>query len=84
MDAAEVRDKVKEVIANVTGIEAGEIADEANFVDDLGLDSLSLLEIAVDVDYAFKLGLPEERLQALRTVQDTVDLVLAHRVEAAA
>lgn len=70
-----VRVKIKEIISNVTGIAPEELADDAAFVDDLNLDSLSLLEIGVDVDYEFKLGVPEERLQRLRTVQDAVDLV---------
>lgn len=76
MDVAEVREKIKEIIANVTNIDPSEIADDANFVEDLQLDSLSLLEVGVDVDYEFRLGVPEERLQELRTVQDSVDLVM--------
>ena len=72
----EIRGKIKEIIANITNIDPGEIPDKASFVEDLQLDSLSLLEIGVDVDYEFKLGVPEERLQELRTVQDSVDLVL--------
>jgi acyl carrier protein len=75
----EVRLKIKQIISNVTNIEVAEIADDASFLDDLQLDSLSLLEIGVDVDYEFKLGVPEERLQQLRTVQDSVDLVLEVR-----
>ncbi len=76
MDVVEVRAKVKEIISNVTDIDPAEIGDTASFVEDLQLDSLSLLEIGVDVDYEFKLGVPEERLQELRTVQDSVDLVI--------
>ena len=45
---------------------AEDIADNASYADDLGLDSLTLLEIGVDMDYEFKLGLPEERLQHIQ------------------
>lgn len=83
MDVAEVRSKIKEIIANVTNIDPAEIADNAHFIDDLQLDSLSLLEIGVDVDYEFRLGVPEERLQELRTVQDSVDLVMQVKAPAA-
>ncbi|RMH15737.1 MAG: acyl carrier protein [Acidobacteria bacterium] len=76
MEAAAIRSKIKEIISNVTNIPVEEIGDRASFRDDLDLDSLSLLEIGVDVDYAFKLGLPEEQIQEIQTVQDTVDLVL--------
>ncbi len=74
MDTAEISSKIKGIIANVTGIEAEEIDDDASFVDDLGMDSLSLLEIGVDVDYEFKLGVPEEELGQLRTVREAVAL----------
>ena len=76
MDLIEIRAKVKEIIANVTNIDPQDIADDASFVDDLQLDSLSLLEIGVDVDYEYKLGLPEEELSQLRTVADAVNLVM--------
>ncbi len=76
MDVVEIRSKIKEIIANVTNIDPTEISDKDSFVEDLQLDSLSLLEIGVDVDYEFKLGVPEERLGELRTVQDSVDLVV--------
>ena len=79
LNEVEVRAKVKEIIHNVTSIPVEDIADDASFREDLDLDSLSLLEIAVDVDYAFKLGLPEEELQQLKTVQESVDLVLQHK-----
>jgi len=84
MDTETIRGKIKEVIANVTNLEPEEIGDQASFIDDLQLDSLSLLEIGVDVDYEFKLGVPEERLGELRTVQDAVDLVQQCLAERAA
>ncbi len=85
MNVEEIRIKIKKIISNVTSIDPEEIGDHASFVEDLQLDSLSLLEIGVDVDYEFKLGVPEEQLGELRTVQDAVDLaqqVLAKKVSA--
>ncbi|MEM7351959.1 MAG: phosphopantetheine-binding protein [Acidobacteriota bacterium] len=76
IDVGEIRNKIKEIIAEVTSLDPGEIADGASFVEDLQLDSLSLLQIGVDVDYEFKLDVPEERLQELRTLQESVDLVV--------
>lgn len=79
MEVNEVRAKIKEIISNITSIPVDQIADGASFRDDLDLDSLSLLEIGVDVDYAFKLGVPEEQLQQLATVRDTIELVMTHK-----
>jgi len=74
--AEEIRTKIKQIISNVTNVPVEEIGDRASYRDDLDLDSLSLLEIGVDVDYEFRLGIPEEQLQDIETVQDAVDLVL--------
>jgi len=79
MNASEVAVKVKEIINNVTSIPVDEIGDTTSLRDDLDLDSLSLMEIGVDIDYAFQLGLPDEALQKIGTVQDAVNLVLEHR-----
>lgn len=84
MQQDDIRARVKEIISNVTNIDPEEIGDQDSFIDDLDLDSLSLLEIGVDVDYEFKLSLPEDRMRELRTVSDTVALVLARRNELAA
>ncbi len=75
MGVEEIRTRIKEIISNVTNIDPGEIGDDANLVEELQLDSLSLLEIGVDVDYEFKLGVSEERLGEMRTVGDAVALV---------
>ena len=75
MDQAEIKQRIKQIISNVTNIAPSEIDDEASFTKDLDLDSLSLLEIGVDVDYEFQLGLPEERMRGLDSVDDTLALV---------
>lgn len=75
MDHQDVALKIKQIIADVADLDVVEIADTAHFIDDLELDSLSLLEIGVDVDYEFKLGVSEERLSKLRSIPETVALV---------
>lgn len=76
MEVSEIRAKIKEVIADVANLDPEGIGDQARFVEDLALDSLSLLEIGVDIDYLFKLGVPDERLKELRSVEDAVELVV--------
>lgn len=74
-DSQQIKAKIKEIISNVTNIDPTTIADEASFTGELGLDSLSLLEIGVDVDYEFQLQLPEERMRGLDSVAGTLALV---------
>jgi acyl carrier protein len=75
MTECEIRDGIKQVIAKVSDIALEDISDSASFKEDLGLDSLVLLEISVDIGLHFQLDIPEEQLMQLRTVQDAVELV---------
>jgi acyl carrier protein len=75
MDLQAIRAKVKESIQKVTGIDAATISDSAAYVDELGLDSLSILEIAVCVEESFGFHASDEELSEIRTVDDTVELV---------
>lgn len=75
MEAVEIRGRIKQIIANIAGVDPARIGDEDTFRDDLKLDSLSLLEIGVDVDLAFKLELPDERYKEIDSLPAMVGLV---------
>lgn len=83
MERIEIREKIKDIIANVAGLKRESIGDEDSLRDDLALDSLSLLEIGVDVDYSFQLNLPDERYKELATLPQMVDLVEVRLAELA-
>jgi acyl carrier protein len=71
----QIRETIRESVQRITGIAPADINDSSNYHDDLGLDSLSALEVMVDIEYAFKIKVPEARLQTIQTVQDTIDVV---------
>jgi acyl carrier protein len=75
IDNVEIRNRIKQIIANVAGLSPGRITDEAMLREDLKLDSLSLLEIGVDVDMAFKLELPDDRYKEIDSIPAMVELV---------
>lgn len=74
-DVDRILTTVRDSVTRITGIPAAEIQPASSFRDDLGLDSLSALEVTVDIEYAFKVKIPEERLQGIKTVQDTMTVV---------
>ncbi len=80
-ETTEIRDRIKQIIANVAGLDARKIGDESMLRDDLKLDSLSLLEIGVDVDLAFKLELPDERYKEIDSLPGMVTLVQGRLAE---
>jgi acyl carrier protein len=81
MEPATITVKVKEIVASITGVPLESIKDSATFVDDLGLDSLAILEIVVDVEKAFKIRANDEELQKVRSIDDSVALILRHTCE---
>jgi acyl carrier protein len=85
VDDDDIRQRVKRIIFNVTRIPVERIADDSAFRQDLELDSLSLLEIGVDLDYEFQLGLEdlEQRLGDLPTVDHVVSFVRQRLAERA-
>ncbi len=74
-DTDAIRTRLKEIIAHVAGLDPARIPDEATLRDDLNLDSLSLLEIGVDVDYNFQLGLADDRYKEIDNLPAMVALV---------
>jgi acyl carrier protein len=75
MTTDQIRSAIHQSISRITGISPADIHDSSKYVDDLGLDSLSMLELTVDLEYAFKIKVPEDRLRTLQTVSDTIQLV---------
>ena len=63
---------IAEIVEEVTGIEPSEVTLEKSFVDDLDIDSLSMVEIAVQTEDKYGVKIPDEDLAGLRTVGDVV------------
>ncbi|MEX1129038.1 MAG: acyl carrier protein [Vicinamibacterales bacterium] len=78
VEAESIRNTIRQSVNRITGIAPGEIQDVSDYRADLGLDSLSALEVLVDIEYAYKIKLGEERFQAIRTVEDTIVAVQEH------
>ena len=66
---------LSEILDEVAGVPADRVTPEKTFIDDLDLDSLSMVEIAVAAQDRFGVEIPDERLADLTTVQDVIDYV---------
>ncbi|MFC5181592.1 acyl carrier protein [Actinomadura harenae] len=64
-----------EIIDEIVGIDKAEVTPEKNFIDDLDIDSLSMVEIAVAAQDKFEVEIPDDELRNLKTVKDVVDFV---------
>jgi acyl carrier protein len=73
-----IRGEVKKLVAEVTERTPDEIGDDASYREELGIDSLTALEIMFAVDKKFKIVVPDEEYQQLKNVNETVALVLRY------
>jgi acyl carrier protein len=71
----EILSGLAKIVHEVAGIEENEITPEKSFVDELDIDSLSMVEIAVQVEDHFGVKVPDDVLANLKTVGDAVDYV---------
>ena len=82
MTEAEILSGLCEIIDEVAGVPADQVTPEKTFVDDLDIDSLSMVEIAVAAQDKFGVEIPDDQLKDLKTVQDVVDYVKRSAVSA--
>ncbi|MGF6885916.1 acyl carrier protein [Nocardia sp. GAS34] len=68
----QIVEELGKIIEEVTGIEPSEVTIEKSFVDDLDIDSLSMVEIAVQTEDKYGVKIPDEDLASLKTVGDAV------------
>ena len=66
---------IAEIIEEVTGIEPSEVTPEKSFVDDLDIDSLSMVEIATAVEDKFGVAIPDDELANIKTVGDAMNYI---------
>jgi acyl carrier protein len=78
---AEGRDitaEVKRIIKEQLDVEESEIRPEMTFIDDLGADSLGLVELVLAFEEAFTIDIPDEDTEKIRSVQDAIDYIEKH------
>ncbi|MCX7823516.1 MAG: acyl carrier protein [Syntrophobacterales bacterium] len=75
MDKVAIKNKVIEIIADKLGIEKETITPEAHVIDDLGADSLDVVEMVMALEEVFDIEIPDEDAEKIRTVQDIFDYI---------
>jgi acyl carrier protein len=73
--AMNIEDKIKNIIVDQLGVSADEVVPEASFVDDLGADSLDLVELIMVLEEEFGKEIPDEDAEKIQTVKDAFDYI---------
>jgi acyl carrier protein len=70
-----VEEKVKKIIAEKLGVDLSEVVPEASFVNDLGADSLDLVELIMTMEEEFETEISDDAAEKLVTVKDAIDFI---------
>ena len=73
-----VEERVKKIIAEKLSVDLAEVVPEASFVDDLGADSLDLVELIMSMEEEFDTDISDEDAEQITTVKDAIDYVMAN------
>jgi acyl carrier protein len=71
----EIADKVKEIISQQLDVDTANIKDDSAFIDDLGADSLAIVELVLAFEEQFEIDIPDEDTEKIRTVGDAVSYI---------
>ena len=71
-------ERVKHVIVDQLSVDADEVTLEASFVDDLGADSLDVVELIMGLETEFDIEIPDEDAEKISTVGDAVEYIKSH------
>ncbi len=76
--SSDIDQRVRAIIARHLEIDLGDVKPEASFINDLGADSLAIVELVLAFEEEFELDIPDDETERIRTVQDAVDYIASH------
>lgn len=79
MDPAAIAAKVKDIISQQLDVDKANIQDDNSFIDDLGADSLAIVELVLAFEEQFEIDIPDEDTEKIRTVGDAVGYISARK-----
>ncbi len=75
---ASIEEKVKQLIVEQLGVDEAEVTPTAHFIDDLGADSLDIVELVMTFEESFEIEIPDEDAEKIQTVKNAVDYIQSH------
>ena len=74
-----INDKVKKIIADQLSVKPEDIKDETNIAEELGADSLDLVEILMSLEDEFGVSIPDEAIPEIKTIKEIVEFIESHK-----
>ncbi|QRK05310.1 acyl carrier protein [Archangium minus] len=79
MSTSAIEAKVKNIIADQLGVGEEEIKPESSFIEDLGADSLDIVELVMAMEEEFEVEIPDEEAENIKTVGDAINYINTHK-----
>ncbi|WP_342382028.1 acyl carrier protein [Myxococcus stipitatus] len=79
MSTSTIEAKVKSIIADQLGVGDDEIKPESSFIEDLGADSLDIVELVMAMEEEFEVEIPDEEAENIKTVGDAINYITTHK-----
>ena len=76
---SDVAERVKKIVVEHLGVEADKVTEDASFIDDLGADSLDIVELVMAFEEEFGVEIPEEAAEKIGTVKDAITYIDEHQ-----
>ena len=76
---SETADRVKKIVVEHLGVEQEKVTEEASFIDDLGADSLDIVELVMAFEEEFNVEIPDDAAEKITTVKDAIDYINQHQ-----
>lgn len=71
----DIEARLKQIIVNQLGVEEAAVTSKAKFIEDLGADSLDIVELVMAMEEAFSIDIPDEEAESIRTVEDAANYI---------
>lgn len=78
LDAAEVADRILTVVKNFDQVDPGKVTAATKFADDLGLDSLDVVEVVMAIEDEFAIEIPDQEADKMTSIADAVEYISTH------
>ena len=76
---SETAERVKKIVVEHLGVESEKVTEEASFIDDLGADSLDIVELVMAFEEEFGVEIPDDAAEKITTVKDEIDYIEANK-----